>query len=242
MEFFGLANYRYLTRRLVIDGATFDNIRKQYLQYHIGKSFADRVSLIEFGVQVPSALSKEYGPPLHVLYAGRGGIQKRVWLIDRIARPMLNQGLPLVFHFAGTMEADLSADVQARSCMHGQVSDKNELNRLYQQCHVLILTSAYEGFPLVVKESMAYGCIPVVTGLPGNRTHLVHGENALLIQAIDNEDQVVAQGIALLQSLIDRPDLVRQLSRNAYQYARDHFSKDHFLQAYRLLLLSSIET
>ena len=101
---------------------------------------------------------------------------------------------------------------------------------------MILLTSAYEGFPMFIKEGMAQGCIPVVTALPGNKTHLRQGENALLIEEITDEDSVVSAGIAHLKALMENDELRTQLSASAFSYAHQHFGKKNFMKAYNQLL------
>ncbi|HMH33755.1 MAG TPA: glycosyltransferase family 4 protein [Puia sp.] len=241
MEFFGLANRRYLDKRLVIDGVTRNKIEAQYKAFKIDQTCLNKVEVIEYGVYIPASLSRKDGLPLRILYAGRGGPQKRVWLINQIAEYCMNRQLPVEFHFAGTMQADLSEMVKANAIMHGEIGNQDEMNSVYALCHVITLTSAYEGFPVFIKEGMAFGCVPVVTALEGNKLHLEHLSNALLIDEITDESQVVSLGIKNLQLLIDRPDLLNTLSKNAYQYASKHFGKTIFLNRYREILLKNVQ-
>ncbi|MBS1614973.1 MAG: glycosyltransferase family 4 protein [Bacteroidetes bacterium] len=237
MEFFGLANHTFLDHRIVVDFFTATNIRNQYAEAGVPVSFGERIRVIEPGVLLPALLPEKPFPPLQVLYAGRGGAQKRVWLIDRIAASCYEQGLPVQFHFAGNVEEDLTFSVKKMSVMHGRINDPVAMQALYASCHLIILTSSYEGFPMFIKEGMAQGCIPVVTALPGNKTHLTHQQNALLIEPVDDEQAVVAQGEAFIQMLFSDLDLRRSLSVAAFDYAQTHFSKSAFTDAYRHLLL-----
>lgn len=237
MEFFGLASYQYLDKRLVVDAFTAENIREQYAQSGVDASFSDRIQMVEPGVSLPECLPDKGTRPLKVLYAGRGGVQKRVWLIGRMAAYCYANSLPVEFHFAGDLDNELSFEVKKRSVMHGRISDQTVMQQLYADCHVILLSSAYEGFPMTIKEGMAQGCIPVVTALPGNKTHLQHGENALLIESIDDEDAVVLQGTAHLKELSADAALRVRLSASAFSYAIKTFSKQYFTSAYRRLLL-----
>lgn len=237
MEFFGLANYRRLNFRLVIDANSLNNIRKQYEFYKIPSSFMNRVLLFETGVKVPEKITKDYSYPLKVLYAGRGGAQKRIHLLNRIAEHCLELKIPVKFHFAGTAIEELSDKVQQNSVLYGNISSIEKMSELYQQTHAILMTSAYEGFPMLIKESMAYGCIPIVTALEGNKTHLKDGINALLIDAVEDEEKVVQKGIEKIRLLIEKPELIKTLSIAAHNYALKHFDKNKFLQEYRKLLL-----
>ena len=236
MEFFGLANYEFLDRRMVIDGFTKNNIRAQYKDHQIGDAWFERVELVEFGVDIPQTLVKDYSSPLKIIYSGRGGPQKRVWLIDQIASYFIKADLPVSFHFVGPITNELSSFVRSGSVVHGEIAEQGKLNRIYSEAQVLLMTSAYEGFPVVIKETMAYGCVPVVTALEGNKTHLAESENGLLIEEINNEVKLVAIAKEKIQFLLNHHAELERLSRNAYAYAKIHFSKEPFILKYRDLL------
>jgi L-malate glycosyltransferase len=236
MEFFGLANYKFLDKRLVIDAYTEQKIQEQYREKNLAALYSQRVQLVEFGVAVPTELKKDFQPPLKILNAGRGGAQKRIWLVNQIAEHMIHDASAVEFHFAGPMTSELSELVKKNSVVYNEIKEKEKLNTVYQACHVILLTSSFEGFPMVIKESMAYGCIPIVTALPGNKTHLGTGYNALLIDEIENEELVVEQAIKNIQALMKNHELLKLLSTNAYEYARNKFQKTYFLNTYRSLL------
>ena len=236
MEFFGLANHPYLDTRIVYDSFTLSNIKKQYAEFKIDPLYLDKIAFIEPGVDIPARLTKEYSSPVKVLYAGRGGPQKRIHLINKIAQRCTSGNLPVEFHFAGTMTAELSDTVKENAIIHGEVSNKADMDNLYQSAHIILLTSAYEGFPMVIKEGMAFGCVPVVTALPGNLMHLQTGQNALLIEAIEDEEEVVRSGTALIGKLAGDPVLLQKLSAQAYEYASQKFTKSIFIKEYRKLL------
>jgi glycosyltransferase involved in cell wall biosynthesis len=111
------------------------------------------------------------------------------------------------------------------------------MNALYKLAHVYIDDSAYEGFPMLIKESMSFGCVPVVTALEGNKMHLKDDQNALLINNIENPESVIQQGIDKLQLLISDASRYNDLSDHAYEYARNNFSKQKFIAGYRKLLI-----
>jgi glycosyltransferase involved in cell wall biosynthesis len=237
MEFFGLANHKYLDKRMVIDEITRQNILTQYGEYKIDKKFNERVELVEFGVFVPVKPVKTQSPVLKVLYAGRGTAQKRVWLVNQIAEYFIHNSKQIEFLFAGPLEGELSELVKNKSKVYGEIGDVNMMQELFKEAHVIILTSAFEGFPVVIKEGMANGCVPVATALPGNKTHLANKVNALLMETPEEEKKVVQQGIDHINFLLNNPSYLRELSENAYNYAKKSFEKDYFLKRYRELLL-----
>jgi glycosyltransferase involved in cell wall biosynthesis len=238
MEFFGLANYRLLDCRIVYDNYTLANIKKQYAEYRIPKVFAEKILFIQPGVDIPVAVPVKKYPPLKILYAGRGGPQKRVWLVNRIAKFFIDKQMPVEFHFAGPLEKEIDNEVGKASQVHGEIGSKDDMNKLYSICHVLILTSAYEGFPMVIKEGMAYGCVPLVTALEGNKMHLKNGYNSILIDEVENEDAVVSEAIAAITMLLNNNIRLNEMSATAYEYAKQHFDKTQFLHAYREFLMN----
>jgi glycosyltransferase involved in cell wall biosynthesis len=187
-------------------------------------------------VSIPPEKKKSFDAPLKIICAGRGGPQKRIQLVNRIAEQLIDQLAPIEFHFAGTLIAELSAKVKTHSVLHGEIGDPEKMAALLAASDIALLTSSYEGFPMFIKESMANSCIPVVTALPGNLMHLKDRFNCLLIREIQNEAEVVKQGIHKIEELTLDKNLCIQLSTEAYRYAARHFSRDKFNEKYRELL------
>jgi|SRR5687768_4301256 len=81
---------------------------------------------------------------------------------------------------------DLSSSLQLESAIHwlGQRSDVHELLHLFD---CLLLTSRWEGFPLVILEAMAAGVPVVATDILGTRELIEHGVNGWLAPVRDAE-------------------------------------------------------
>ena len=243
MEFFGLANYNYLDYRVLVDFLTRQSVEAQYAANNIPPTYAEKLLVIEPGVAVPQTFPpKTRTEKLKVLYAGRGGPQKRVWILNKIAERCLDAGLPVEFHFAGTMMEELSDKVKKASVLHGEISNPEEMAALNRLADVLLMTSAYEGFPMAIKEAMAQGCIPVVTALEGNKTHLTDGGNSILLQNITDEALLEEEGFEQIKRLASDRELLVQLSLTAYTYAQKHFDRAGFYEAYAKLLTRKANT
>ena len=115
------------------------------------------------------------------------------------------------FHFAGTINDELSEEVKQNSFCYGPVSDKNILENIFSISHILLMSSKYEGFPVLIKEAMAHGCVPVVTALPGIMTHLINGENSLLINSVNDEYKVVEEGIQCINLLLKEKQVLENI-------------------------------
>ena len=60
----------------------------------------------------------------------------------------------------------------------GEVN-KSSLNKIYEKCHILVLPSKSEGFPKVIAEAGAFGCVPVVSKV-GSINHYINSNNGYL--------------------------------------------------------------
>lgn len=237
MEYFGLKNYQLLDHRIVYDFFTRENIRKQYVEYNIPAEYLKRILFFEPGVNLPPEIVKPFTDPLKIVCAGRGGPQKRIGLISQIAEYFVEHNAPFEFHFAGTLIDELSSGVRSKSKLHGNISDPDKMSDLLKVMDIALLTSAYEGFPMFIKESMAHSCIPVVTALPGNLMHLEDRVNSLLIPNVQDEAEIVKRAILILEELSVNKNLCRQISSMAYHYAKNNFTREKFDKSYRSLFL-----
>ena len=236
MEFFGLANYKYLDVRILVDFYTKSNIIEQYKEYKVPENYLTKIKVIEPGIEVREKPLKDFSLPFKIFYAGRGGEQKRLWLLNKIAERAIKEKLPFEFHFAGPIQDEFSNIVKERFRFYGNVSELDELNKYYEESHFIILTSGFEGFPMFVKEGMINGCIPIVTALEGNKTHLSHLKNSILIHEIKIEKILLEETFEHLKWIIDNIPMVKEISKNSYEYARTHFDKKVFIQKYQELL------
>src|SRR6185295_2242413 len=161
--------------------------------------------------------------------------QKRVHLIAEIARRMHQAGEHIHFSFVGDVENIVAAEVKEYVTLFGNIKDEKELHKVYMNSDVLILTSAYEGLPIVIMDMMARGKIVVSTAVDGIPDYITHLDNGLLITEKD-ESKIIEQGIELLKLLITNPELKREIGAKSYQYALKHFSGETFCQSYRKIL------
>jgi len=114
------------------------------------------------------------------------------------------------------------------------IKDKALLKSIYSTAHVLVLTSESEGFPMVIAEAMAYGCVPIVTAVGAIPTQLRHGEEVILTDPM----KCVEETIEWILLLDGNPETLQELSKKAYLYAEEHFAADRFDNAWKQLIQS----
>jgi L-malate glycosyltransferase len=226
-----------LDRRVVITEKTTNNLMAQYRSAGIDPHLLERVVLIENRIQVPAVYpEKATGKPIKAIYVGRGAPEKRVHLVGRAASLCRERLVHAHFILVGDTREAIEASDRKNCLFMGEISDTGELERIYADADVLVLTSSREGFPMVIMESMAHGVVPVCTAVGGIPTHVHHAVNGLLLE--NGSDEVIVEQLvsAITRLEEDRKELL-ELSRAAFDYARQHFSGADFCAAYHEILL-----
>lgn len=206
-----------------------------YQKTGVPSHYLSRLTFIDNMIEVPETYTLNQNEILSVLFVGRGAPQKRVHLIAEIAKRMNASKRPVHFSFVGDVEEIVPTEVQKYCTLYGSVSDKKELNSIYANADVLILTSAYEGLPLVVMEMMARGRVVLSTAVDGIPDYVVHQETGLLINSKD-EDKIVEEAIAELEWLIAHPAERLKMGDRAFKFVQSHFSRERFQSAYSKIL------
>ena len=238
-EEFSLSVAERLHARVAINARTVGDLKEQYLQHGLPASLAERILLIENSVEVPEKCGeKEQRAWLKILYVGRGSEEKRVHLVGRIAAGCRKSGLPVEVLLVGdTSHAINEADWPYCDFL-GEIADSNQLNRIYDEADLLLVTSSREGFPMVIMEGMAHGVVPVSTDVGGIPFHVKSGGNGWLVKNSPDEEQIIDEMCQVIKRMCLDRELLGAMSRAAHDYARVHFSGERFCSAYRTLLLN----
>jgi glycosyltransferase involved in cell wall biosynthesis len=232
-EQFSLPVLERLQQRVVISRAVQDELIAWYRTHGVPETLDQRITVIPNRIDLPETLCKQFEEgPLRLLYVGRGGEEKRVQLIGRAARLCRERGLAVETTLAGELEDAVAAEDRAWCRLTGLISDSRQLSDLYQQAHLLLITSSREGFPLTVMEGVAHGCVPVCTAVGGIPEHIRHRENGWLLPA-DDEASIVEALVQAVATLANDRRLLAQLSCAARRYAEVKFSGERFCEQYR---------
>lgn len=206
-----------------------------YDETGIPSKYKSRIRIVFYKIDfyTDTNIDRSFAGRLKVFYAGRGGYQKRIPLMVAIIRKCQEAALPLDFYFAGNYKEELPEDILASCSFDGLIQSGTPMSEYQQSKDILLMTSAFEGFPLVLMESMANGVIPVVTSVDGIPEHIVHGENGFLIDEPQDEQHVVEKGVAILTQICADRNKLRSISDNCFHYARENFSEARFVQGYK---------
>ncbi|PWT71927.1 MAG: hypothetical protein C5B59_16865 [Bacteroidetes bacterium] len=211
-----------------------EDVIKQYDENHIDSSLYKRLYFVDNATEIP-AFVQINNRNTEVVFIGRGSPQKRVHLIADIARKMNQANDPVHFSFVGDVDRVIRLEDYPFCTFYGNVNDGALMKKIYQQSDVLILTSAFEGLPMVIMTMMAYGKTVLSTAVNGIPDYIHHMENGLLITATD-EPNVVEEGVQLLRYFIQHPELKLKFAAYNRKFAEEKFSMQAFCKSYRGLL------
>ncbi len=167
---------------------------------------------------------------LLITHVGRFvALKNHALLVNAFRHLQANVPLYLVLVGGGELEGTVRQQVHAlglteRVKMLGVRADVPEI---LNASDIFVLCSRVEGNPMSVQEAMASG-LPVVGTRVGGIPELVEeGVSGLIVPSDD--EPALAQA---LQTLIDQPDLRRQMGESALQRARTHFDIRNTVRAY----------
>jgi L-malate glycosyltransferase len=228
----------FIDKRIMVAECLISDHQKIYDEFGIDQKYKRRMSKITCKVDMPVDVypKSNYGEKLNVYYAGRGGAQKRVWLVMKVIEQCLTLKLPVSFHLAGSFEDEIPIHIRPFITYHGILKAGSEMSALHRKMDVLMLSSAYEGFPLVIMEAMAHSVVPVATAVDGVPEHIRHGYNGLLITNPADETGVVRQLVEHIQYLSLNRNHLREMAHHAYDYAHENFREEVFCNSYRAIM------
>jgi glycosyltransferase involved in cell wall biosynthesis len=200
-----------------------------------------KVLLIPNGVEVAPYRHRKWSArrPLNLLFVGRLVHEsKRVLLLPKIMRMAIDLGLAVHLRIAGdgpdrdALQRSIG-DLGVDGCCEllGPVAEPR-LMQLYDAADAVLFLSAYEGFPNVLLEAMARGCIPISTRLAGITDYLIdHGSSGFLVGLDD-----VSGIVGVLNDLATIEDGSR-LSFMAWQTTQKRFSTEIENSAFMQIML-----
>lgn len=114
--------------------------------------------------------------------------------------------------------------------MKGNFS-KDEMKKVYQEAHFMILPSESEGWPKVVAEAMFWGCLPIATKVSCVPNMLDYGNRGLLLSMNESQDA------AAIFDLIQNESAYQDKVEKSMLWSRN-FTLDLFGNEIKNLLLS----
>ena len=214
-----------------------DKIEKQYLENKIPENYFSKLHFIENALEI-AEYPNNSNNILQIYFIGRGALQKRVHLVAEIAKNIHQTNKPIKFNFVGDVDKIINPALYPYCNFHGSINDESALEEIYQKSDVLIMTSSYEGLPVVVMQMMAHGKVVVSTNVNSIPDYIIHNQNGLLINAT-NELDIIKQGVDHILTLYENPALRKTFGEKSKQIAKEKFSTEIFCKKYNNLVTNS---
>lgn len=237
-EQLSLPSVARLETRVLINFKTLEDLRALYRINGVPDGLQGRLRVIENCCEVPATCPVRNPGPLRVLFVGRGDKVKRAHLAGRVATSCRALLPEISFMLVGDLESWIEAKDREACTLTGPISDPARLRALYAQHDLLLITSSTEGFPLVVMEAMAHGCVPLCTDVGGLRFRIEDGVSGLLFDPSDEEKIVSAMAKAVITLAADKARR-ESMAAAAFATADKHFRRERFEASYRELLLGA---
>ncbi|KVV15878.1 glycosyltransferase family 4 protein [Flavobacterium sp. TAB 87] len=230
-----VASALLIDSRIVINKKAKEIISNYYLKAN--QSFLlERVQIISNGVTLPKITHPKNSESLNISFIGRWSAEKRPELYLQAAKLLKEKFKGLTFFIAGSGTIPNQKQIESHNvvCL-GDIHEKKILDDLYSATHLLVLTSVYEGFPMVFMEGMSYGCVPISTNVGGISEHIQHGVNGFLINETV-ELKIIDNLIQTISHIYNDRSLLEIISNNCNKYAHANFSIKKFNNSYQQLL------
>lgn len=165
-------------------------------------------------------------PDNYLLFVGR--LEQRSKRFDRLLQAYADSGveIPLLIIGEGGARAFIAAEIE-RQGLQGRVQLLGKRDNPYaymNKARALVLSSDYEGFPLVVAEALACGTPVVSTDCPTGPSEILTGELARYLVPLDNP----AAFADILRDVVANPPFIPTT-------VVDHLSAEQVAQRYLAL-------
>jgi glycosyltransferase involved in cell wall biosynthesis len=166
---------------------------------------------------------------LRLLFLSRISVEKGLEFIYQALKSLKETDLEFKFILAGTGPDEklylkkfhdiLGGDFEFKGIVYG-----GRKTELLKSCDVYILPSLFEGLPMALLESMAYGLVPVTTDV-GSITFVVKDRINGIILSGDKSKSIVSSIITLAEN----KSLMAELGRNAQNYIFINFDPVNYI-------------
>lgn len=225
---------KYIDARVFSTEQLKRDVEDKYRENHIDNLYYKRLFFIENTISIPS-LPVCNNSTLQVVFIGRGSPQKRVYLTAAIAKAVHEKSLPVHVSFVGDVENIINIKDFPFSTFHGNIKDNSLLEKIYDESDVLMMTSSFEGLPIVVMEMMARGKVIITTAVNGLPDYVHHQESGFLITST-NEDDIVSEGLSYVEELVNKPSLKTIMGLKSREIAIKKFNYQQFCSEYKSIL------
>jgi len=228
----------FITKTVMISQKRVEDHKKQYTRYKIPSPLLNKIVHIPNAIKLPGKTSVKDTSTFNVLYVGRGTGEKRVKLFAEAAKQLYEKKENVAFEIMGDVSGSINRSTYPFMKFYENISDEKRIHDIYSKAHVLMLTSATEGFPMVIMEAMAYGCVILSTAVGDIPYHVKNNENGFLFSDTENGSAIINEATEKIVWLKNNPSESNKMAENNISYANHNFGIERFNKNYQDLFSS----
>jgi len=214
--------------------------------------------------QIKQRLGIPYNSPL-LLYAGRINVQKNIHTLLKIFQQVAREHKKSRLCLAG--EEDDAAlgefnvtnegygeyltelidkyHIKDQVIMPGKLGEQ-DLIPLYSAADIFVNCTVHhdENFGFSQVEAMACGTPVVCSKWGGLKDTVIHGRTGFHMETLLTDNGIKVDwrsGVKYILHLLDSPSLLREMSESCVEYARQHYSLEHFAENLEKVVISTFE-
>lgn len=219
-----------IDHRIFVSSAAKEEFDRFCFYNNIPRAIRNRLKLISNAVDVATSLPTRSGERTGLLFVGRNSPEKRINLFLEVATQLQREAAGQ-FRFT-IVGANNEWNEQSVNFM-GEITEQDQMQKIYREHDILIVTSEREGFPVVIMEAMANGLVVIATPV-GDIPNRLDNKNGIVLISSDAKD-VVSETLKQVKMLAGEPDKMSAIRSEAHRYALDNFSMARFRKDYRKL-------
>lgn len=235
----------FINRTVMISQKRVEDHKELYARYKIPTALLDKIVHIPNAIKLPGKTFVKDDKTFTVLYVGRGTEEKRVKLVTETAKQLYERNENVEFEIMGDVSGSINKSAHPFIKFYNNISDENTIREIYSKAHILVLTSSTEGFPMVIMEAMAHGCVVLSTAVGDISYHVKNNENGFLFSNTEDGSTIINEAIEKIIWLKNNRHELNRMAENNISYANHNFGIEKFNKNYQYLfssVKSKIET
>jgi len=228
----------FINRTVMISQKRVGDHKELYTRYKIPTTLLEKIIHIPNAIKLPGKPFTKDDKTFTVLYVGRGTEEKRVKLVAETAKQLYDKKENVEFEIMGDVSGAINKSAYPFIKFYDNIGDENTIGDIYSKAHILILTSTTEGFPMVIMEAMAHGCVILSTAVGDIPYHVKNKENGFLFSNTENEISIINEAIEKISWLKNNRYELKRMAENNISYANHNFGIERFNKNYQDLFSS----
>ncbi|WP_353197444.1 glycosyltransferase family 4 protein [Parapedobacter defluvii] len=238
-ETYSVPHVPRIDHRVVLGPNTLETFKAIYANHHIPVALLRRFKVIPNKVRIAVSPSvRELTGSFRVIFVGRDSEEKRPGLFFRLAKACVETGVDARFTAIGKFGKHWDHYAPYVD-FEGEIRDTERLVDQYRQAHLIVVTSTFEGFPLVLLEAMSQGVVPISTDV-GEIPYYISPsqETGYTVDSRQPDDKIIGDFIEKISYLQANSSVWKSYSSRCREMVGEQFSEERFETEYRNLLLN----